>query len=55
METKKKKTSLLEIKPESLGKGNTRLSEEIDEILYLRRKRAKENVKEHTNILCRRG
>ncbi len=33
-EGRKKSVSLLDMKPESFGKKNSRLSEEIDEILY---------------------
>lgn len=33
-EERKKSVSLLDMKPESFGKKNSRLSEEIDEILY---------------------
>ena len=33
-EAKKRGASLLDIRPESFGKENSRLSEEIDEILY---------------------
>ena len=32
--TKKRRVSLMDMKPESFGKKNARLSDEIDEILY---------------------